>query len=334
MSSYIDIKYINLVSPLLKKFKWKSTSLANCRCSFCGDSVKSKTKARGYFFKKNNDFFFKCHNCGVGLNLYNFLEKMAPTLCKQYAIERYTKGENNKSNYIKPKVKDLYPVPSTIPKKYSYVPVSDLPEDHVCKKYLQTRKLDSFYDRFGYAENFATLAQEINIKYNNLFNEPRLVIPILDEEGKLQGIQGRILKGSKNETKYITIRINEDPLCYGIDRVNRNKEIIVVEGPIDSMFLDNAVGCLGSSNFTELENRFKISNATYVLDNEPRNKEIIKILEKLIKSNKKVCIWPEGNIFKDVNDMVLNDINVRDTIQNNTYSGLSAVLHLNKWRKT
>lgn len=332
MCSYIDVKYINLVSPLLKKFKWKSTKLANCRCPICGDSVKSKTKARGYFFKKNNDFFFKCHNCGAGLNVYNFLERMAPTLCRQYALERYAKGENNKSNYIKPETRDLYPEPASIPKQYSYIPVSDLPEDHICKKYLRSRKLDRHYNRFGYAEDFAKLANEINPKYD-LFKEPRLVIPIMDESGKLQGIQGRILEGSRNETKYITIRITDDPLCYGIDRVDRSKTVIVVEGPIDSMFLDNAVGCLGSSNFREMESRFGIVDAIYVLDNEPRNKEIVRILEKLIKDGKRVCIWPLENKLKDVNDMVLQGIDVYDTILTNAYSGLSAMLNLNEWRK-
>jgi len=332
MCSYIDVKYINLVSPLLKKFKWKTTKLANCRCPICGDSTKSKTKARGYFFKKNNDFFFKCHNCGAGLNVYNFLERMAPLLCKQYALERYTKGENNKSNYIKPQTKDLYPKPAKVCKKYSYVPISELPEDHVCKKYLRSRKLENYFDRFAYTENFAELAKQINSKYN-LFEEPRLIIPIMNESGELKGIQGRILEGSRNETKYITIRVDDDPLCYNIDKIDRNKTVIVVEGPIDSMFLNNAVACLGSSNFQEMESRFKITDAVYVLDNEPRNKEIVKILEKLINTGKRVCIWPKQNKFKDINDMVLQGIDVSDIIEKNTYSGLSAVLNLNDWRK-
>lgn len=332
MCTYIDVKYINLVSPQLKKFKWKSTKLANCRCPVCGDSTKSKTKARGYFFKKNNDFFFKCHNCGAGLNLYNFLERISPLLCKQYALERYSKGENNKSNYIKPTIKELYPNPTEAPKKYSYCNISDLPEHHICKKYLKSRKLNNYYDRFGYAENFAKLAKEINPKYE-LFEEPRLVIPMVNELGKLQGIQGRILEGSRNETKYITIRINDDPLCYGIDRIDQTKPVIVVEGPIDSMFLDNAVGCLGSSNFIEIESRFKIYDAIYVLDNEPRNTEIVKILEKLIKAEKQVCIWPKEIKNKDINDMVLQEIDVYDIIMNNIHRGLSAMLNFNQWRK-
>jgi hypothetical protein len=46
MSSYIDKKYINMVSPLLEKFKWKKDNLANCRCPLCGDSDRSKIKGK------------------------------------------------------------------------------------------------------------------------------------------------------------------------------------------------------------------------------------------------------------------------------------------------
>ena len=49
---YIDKKYINQISPLLERFKWKSDNLANCRCKICGDSQKNKSKSRGYFFLK------------------------------------------------------------------------------------------------------------------------------------------------------------------------------------------------------------------------------------------------------------------------------------------
>ena len=96
MSTYIDKKFINMVSPQLQKFKWKKENLANCRCPICGDSTKNQNKARGFFYQKGNDFFYKCHNCGVGLNLYNFLKDVSPSLCKEYYLERYRNGENGK----------------------------------------------------------------------------------------------------------------------------------------------------------------------------------------------------------------------------------------------
>lgn len=71
MSLIVDKKYINLVSPMLESFKWKTETLANCRCPICGDSKTNRTKARGYFYSKNNDMFYRCHNCG---RIYKYVQ--------------------------------------------------------------------------------------------------------------------------------------------------------------------------------------------------------------------------------------------------------------------
>ena len=78
MSSYIDLKFISEISARLGLFKKKSDYLYNFRCPHCGDSQKSKLKARGYMYRKKNDMFFKCHNCGMGQNLANFLKFIDP----------------------------------------------------------------------------------------------------------------------------------------------------------------------------------------------------------------------------------------------------------------
>lgn len=333
MSSFIDIKYINLVSPQLQKFKWKTTTLANCRCPSCGDSATSKNKARGYFFKKKNDFFFKCHNCGVGFNLYNFLEMMSPTLCKQYSVERYMNGENGNSNYKKPSVTDLYPIKATENKTYSYVSIDSLPESHTCVQYLLSRGLNKDkWKYFKYAEDFNLLGKEINKKYN-LFKEERLILPILDRTSKIIGVQGRTLSTTRNASKYLTLRVGDSAICYGLDKIKTNEEIMVVEGPIDSLFLPNSLACLGSTNFIDFEEKFNFKDVIHVVDNEPRNKAIVSVVRQLVKANKRVCIWPNEIKFKDINEMVLNGIDVCDMIRKNTHRGLSSVVEFNKWRK-
>ena len=74
MPSYIDTKYVNLVSSRLPLFKRKQQGLYNFRCPFCGDSQKSKTKARGYLYQKKTDLFYRCHNCGQSNTFSNFLK--------------------------------------------------------------------------------------------------------------------------------------------------------------------------------------------------------------------------------------------------------------------
>ena len=111
MSSYIDLKFINEVSARLSQFKKKGDYLYNFRCPHCGDSKKSKTKARAYLYRVKNDMFFKCHNCGEGQSLTNFLKFLDNKVYEQYLLERY-KGSapstpQPKFTDFKPKFKEV-----------------------------------------------------------------------------------------------------------------------------------------------------------------------------------------------------------------------------------
>ena len=50
MPSYIDTKYVNLLSSRLHLFKRKNNGLYNFRCPFCGDVVISIREELTYFF--------------------------------------------------------------------------------------------------------------------------------------------------------------------------------------------------------------------------------------------------------------------------------------------
>ena len=89
MSSYIDLKFINQLSGRLQQFKQKTDYLFNFRCPHCGDSQKSKSKARAYFYRVKNDMFFKCHNCGQGQSFANFLKFIDPKVYTEHLLERY-----------------------------------------------------------------------------------------------------------------------------------------------------------------------------------------------------------------------------------------------------
>ena len=73
MSSYIDTKFLNLLSNRLTNFKQKKPGLWNFRCPHCGDSQKSKTKSRGFVYEKKNSLFFKCQNSVAKLHVHNFV---------------------------------------------------------------------------------------------------------------------------------------------------------------------------------------------------------------------------------------------------------------------
>jgi hypothetical protein len=334
MSTYIDKKYINLVSPMLPKFKWKKDNLANCRCPVCGDSTKSKGKARGYFFVKNNNFFYKCHNCGVGYSIYNFLQYISPSLCKDYSMERFCAGEN-RGNFKKPTIEDVYPMVCEKPIGYSFEYIADLPSDHKAVLYVANRKIpkDKWED-IGYTEDIRKLAGEFDDKYNETFSkEDRLVIVIRNHES-VCGFQCRTFNPkTKKGLKYFTLKHDNNKCYYGEHRVDITKKFYVLEGPINSMFVPNAIATLGSSNFLNVCDNLDDTNAVYVIDNEPYKRETLQIMDKLIDMGKNICIFPEHIIQKDINDMVMSGIDPQRTIDDNTYSGLKARLVFNKWKK-
>ena len=86
-TAYIDVKYINLCSSVLERFKQKQNNLWNFRCPICGDSKKHKNKCRGFIYEKRNKYFYRCHNCNVGTSFNKFLEQISPALHRDYITE-------------------------------------------------------------------------------------------------------------------------------------------------------------------------------------------------------------------------------------------------------
>ena len=77
-------------------------------------------------------------------------------------------------------------------------------------------------------------------------------------------------------------------------------------------------------------------DATIILDNEPRSREIIKRMENLIENNYELVIWPDSIPHKDINDMILagmTSVDVQKLIKQNTYNGLQATARLSAWKR-
>ena len=328
MSLYVDKKYVNLVSTSLEKFKWKKVNLANCRCPICGDSELNRSKARGYFFSNTDSYFYKCHNCGVSYNIYKFLEIVSPSLFKQYCLEKFKEKHEVIFDDVQTEKQEK------ITSQVKYQLIEELPPDHVAIKFLKKRKIpEDKWDRFGFTSQFGIFAKTFNSQYANLLEQDeRILIPVFDEHNQCIGIQGRSIGNIK--PKYITLKKTENvKLTYGLDTVDKSKPIFVVEGPIDSLFLPNAVACLGLGNFLEIRKVFPNEDLIFIIDNEPRSRNVANIMKTLISNGEKICIYPSDMKVKDINDMVLSEINPCDIIEANTFRGASALLAFNIWRK-
>ena len=331
--SYLDDKYIGLISSRLEKFKRVKAGLYNFRCPYCGDSQKHKNKARGYIYQVKADYNFKCHNCGVSRSFTYFLKDRDKTLYDQYLMERFSEGLTGKST-VTPEPNLTFPKPKFKSKDIcdELDKISSLNISHPAKKYLVDRGIqEESLNNFYYCPNFKEWTNKHKRTFKDIKNDDgRIVIPLRDKNDDLFGYQGRSLD-PKAKMRYITIMLNEEaPKVYGLDRIEQDKTVYVVEGPFDSTFVKNSVALCGSDgSLAHLEG----SSLVFVYDNEPRNKEIVDRIERCIDREERVVIWPSNVRQKDINDMVLAGHNVQRIIEYNIYSGLKAKLKFNTWKK-
>jgi len=320
--NFIDVKYINLISSRLIKFKRVKANLYNFRCPICGDSQKNKNKTRGYLYSMKADVNYKCHNCGISMTFSNFLKKVDPVVHKQYVFERFKDGSTGRNTVVEdPKFEFDKPVFKT---KIALPKCSEVDGG---RSYLESRKIDP--SKFFYAEKFKEFVNTLKPTFSDTtYEESRVIIPLYYEKN-LIGIQGRSL--NSKSIKYITVMIDENaPKIYGLDNVRRDAPVYVTEGPFDSTFIPNAIAMCGADADID---KWGISNPVWIYDNEPRNAEILNRISSTIDRGEKVVIWPSHIKEKDINDMVLSGLDVQSVIESNIYSGLEAKLKFTTWKK-
>ena len=328
--SYLDTKYISLASTQLQKCKKVKNGLWTFRCPYCGDSKKNKNKTRGYIFSAKGDHVFKCHNCGVTRSFSNFLKDNFSMLYDEYVMERYKDGAFGR-NVPKPDLTQFITKPIFAKKTIDLEDLSSLNNFHVAKKYILDRGIpENKLDRLYYCPNFKEWTNTQKHTFSDTSNdEARIIIPLNNTDGDLIGFQGRSLSPDA-KMRYITIMLDEGaPKLYGLDHINKNETIYIVEGPLDSFFLENSVAMCGSD--VDIRS-FGWSDYIWVYDNEPRSRQITDKLSQSINRGDKVVIWPSSIKDKDLNDMVTSGINVKDVIQSNVYQGLKAKLQLSSWK--
>jgi transcription elongation factor Elf1 len=334
---WLEQKYIGLVSNRLDRFKRVKNNLYNFRCPVCGDSQKNKYKARGFIFEKSDGgYLYHCHNCNITLGIDKFLQTIDPIVYKEYIKEKlstgFTKKERVKSDAELFAEKMKTPVFAKKSGLDKLQKISSLDHNHVFKKYVMHRKIPSSYHyKLYYAPKFKEFVNTlVPDKFDTKSDESRLVIPFLNEKKELIGIQGRSL--APDSIRYITIMIdNNSPKVFGLDTCDRTKTHYILEGPIDSMFVDNSIAMAGGFIDWNLVNE----QSVFVYDNEPRSKETCKKIQKVIDKNHKVVIWPEAVKQKDVNDMILENqsIDINQLLYNNISTGLEAKLLYTAWKR-
>ena len=152
--------------------------------------------------------------------------------------------------------------------------VDALPYDHEVVKYVEGRGIPkSTWNRLYYIDNIKDIVQ-LNEKYaaSIVTEEPRLAIPFFDRVVDLPPQYP--CRSARGETlRYILVKVREQsPTVFGLEQVVEDNLITVVEGSIDSLFLENCIACSGTSFNKIDELGFDIDNVRIILTINQREK--------------------------------------------------------------
>ena len=349
MSAFIDRKYLGFISHKLEQFKQKKQDLYNFRCFYCGDSKKNKLKTRGYIYRKSNDYFYICHNCGKSTTFGKFLQEFDGETYRQYALERYSSGETGNHNYKKPTFDELRGnafsrlhrtgeaevVEEEKPKlgktwdTIGLESVANLMDGHYARDYIKKRKIpEKYWNEIFFAPHFKDFLDTEFPDHGkeDVPNDDRIVLCYTNENGEVTNVAGRALSDTK--IRYVTIKVKDEKKLFGLHRLQKQNRVYVLEGQFDSFFIPNSVAS-GDSNLGGVAGVLQDVDLVLVYDNEPRNKDIVKQIEKSIDKGYNVCLFPESAKGKDINEMIQNGLTsdeIKGIIDTNTFSGLTAKL--------
>ena len=320
----------------------------NFACPFCGDSLRDPRKKRFNIYL--NSLSCHCFNCNHHSGINSFLKQFDEELSLedklqvheiQQSSKKFERKMSSNHSSFSFQLLDKLAVPKSI--LFDMLKLSTPYKSKECSDYLNSRKINiKQWKYFAYNEKTKEL-YILNINSND-----RIIgmqIRQLDPNSKksryltrsltkiysdyfkkdISQIIERLLKSMDNGEKYImeedgieNIQANLDRLSglFNIMNVDMSSPLTIVEGPIDSLCITNAIALQGA---TKLNDYFDdIQMVRYLFDNDKVGKE--HALNKL-KANKKVFLWgmyiKKMNIknkvkVKDINDMV--KLNIFDSM--------------------
>ena len=352
MSAYFDKQFISQhLEFRLEQFTWSREYLGNFRCPLCGDSQKRLNLKRAFFYYCNDtdSLRFKCHNCqeGSGWGLGPWLSLYDSSLQREYNFLKFKEEGKERSDQgayklpseevVKKPKRQPEQVASLFDEPDKGLPleilqhstlISQLEVDHPARLYVEGRKIPKkALERLLYVDNFKEFALAMQpddlTVLKNAPEDKRLIIPFMSSDGqKLLCFQGRALEPDAY-VRYFTVKMNENyDKIFGLDKLDMKRKKIVVEGPIDSLFIPNCVATADS-------NLMKFDGDIYIPDNQYRNRDLQPVIEGIIDSGKTVCLFPkEYEAYKDINDFIqkgaMNRKQLMELITSNLFKGLKA----------
>lgn len=306
----------------LNKFTVKDNKFI-FRCPYCGDSQKSKKKARGALIERHNGYFYTCFNCSVSQSFKKFIKYIDPILANKFIFDMFL--EKPKREDDTKKIEDIL--------KSSQIDLTDLNIHELSGEflsYIKNRKIpEMHWKSIKYTDDFNSVYRKYYKNATINFYNSRLLIELRDKWNNLIGYQTRSIDNSP--MRYLILLEDSKSKQWGLNNLNDSKHFYITEGIFDAMFLPNSCASLDLNliQFAKKHN-LNLRNATFIFDNELKNKRVKLLLNQAIDMGLNVFIWPKRykGIIKDLNDLILyeDNINIKSFVDENTFSGLLAKL--------
>ncbi len=334
----------------LDQFEPVGNDVFNFRCPFCLDSKKNKFKKRGYFYPKENSISFKCHNCGATHLFPTFLKLVDFNLFNEYKLEKFG-NPKAKPNIISEKMillkqREFDPL-------IDCIKLSQITDDLLdVKQYAIDRGIPDYLFNYLYAsKSLNAISNKIDKYKDRIYPEfPVLVIPFFRADNSYSYIQCRtITNRSGSAQRFTTFELDSAaPKLWGEFKIDWHKLVYILEGPIDAMFVNNAVALAGASvnsSLTYIKANQKLhlgevdlTKLCFAYDNDYiYNEQILDLLIKRIDEGYSVLLYDNKFKWKDINDAFsvgkwsIEDIN--NYIVSRSFQGLKAKLEISMLTK-
>jgi hypothetical protein len=271
----------------------------------------------------------------MGTNLSNLVKHIDSKVHDDYILERYKEGhtatgrgghvENPKFDIPKPvfKQKGIFENVKSF---------REIGKKHPAYRFIEDRRIPNDTDIFLCNQFYSWTNELVPNKFPTLEGDhPRMVIPFRDSNGDIFAYQGRAF-GKKNQSTLLSVLMRVylkylDLIGWTLLGIFLSWKALLIVFLYQTVLRWLKVICVYLNTKTK---------AVLVPDNEPRNKEVIKQIEKAIDESYRVVVWPDYVRQKDINDMILSGMDaaeIMDIIHNNTLQGLSAKVALQTWKK-
>jgi len=302
----LDTVIKNVLTNEFTNVNYSNSSYYNFRCNICGDSKINKYKKRGYILKKDR-YVYYCHNCGASMGAISWLKRFFHSYYLQYKSYLFNtntdeldrKEKEFEEKLKKEKIEEIKRKKINEVENLKYAERLDLKSKNKlhldATEFCKKRKIP--------LEKIKTFYVVVDGFYKN-----RLLIPFRNKKNKTIYYQCRALYN--DEPKYLNRPFGKTNAIYNFDFVDKNNIVIILEGVIDSFFVENSISVLGTKIKTEVYDKIdRIPNKVFLFDNDADGRSFsLKYLKKghYVFNWKKFLAHYKIINIKDINDFIIS----------------------------